>query len=237
MSDIEEQMIQSFERGKNVQLERALLIASGLDNESAVGDYQKKIDEIQRGFRANVELKKDIGNVPKGKLLFDYFWESKPKRVVDSNTPTQPAHYQLSDVVDAQLNPDINKEVGNCLGLTSLYVVLGLRDGLDLSILASRGENGHGHVRTRLREGGKVYDTEHIDHRCFDGAIYPEPDREKELHVSCLIQKTYMTRAASNFLSGNVSKAKEDCEKALRLDPKNKANQEIYQIIKKCMSG
>ena len=51
MVDLEEQLVQDLREGGEASLERALLIASGLQTEEEVTAYTKKLNRIQEGFR------------------------------------------------------------------------------------------------------------------------------------------------------------------------------------------
>lgn len=136
---LEDQLIDDMTSGKEVSIERALLIVSGCETEEQIAEYTAKVDRIQEDFRRYFDeaagsnwpkLRQDTADLfdlEKAALLFTYLWETKPNRYNSD--------FLLKEVIDAQLSEDRNQRVGDCVGLTSLYTVLGLRKGLKLSIL------------------------------------------------------------------------------------------------------
>ena len=139
--DFEEQMIERLLAGE-CSIEYALLVASGLDNDEEVEKYQRKIGKIQSDFdawytnsnachteRFGEERRDDIHIA---KALFDYLWERKPERYRYGYTG-----YRLTCVIDHQLDKEQYLMLGDCVGLTALYTVLGTRLELDLSVLCS----------------------------------------------------------------------------------------------------
>lgn len=145
-NDPEYQMIEQLKAGE-CSLERALLVVSGL-NERGIVYYQRKLDQLQHDFEQwHTEKRSLQGGVldivlgrdyTAAQELHTYLWETKPDRY-DEN-------FLLADVIDNQLNEDKERKVGNCVGLTSLFSVLGLRLGFDLTVL-------HGKVNPTALEG------------------------------------------------------------------------------------
>ena len=62
-----------------------------------------------------------------------------------------------------QTDSDSKQRVGSCIGLTSLYSVLGLRERLNLTVLVS--EN---HIMNRLRTADCYYNIDNTDPLGFD---------------------------------------------------------------------
>jgi tetratricopeptide (TPR) repeat protein len=161
--DLEEKLIQDVKAGRDVSLERGLLIISGLKTEKKIRTYTQKLDQIYNGFIEKLRSKsplslastRDYMTTSMAKWLFEYLWNTKPKRCN--------GNFLLSDVIDAQLNPDINQKVGSCVGLTSLYTVLGLRESLELTILVSES-----HMVNRLRVDDTIYNVDNTDPLGFD---------------------------------------------------------------------
>jgi len=119
--------VEELKEGK-CSVERALLVVSGLQSEEEVAEYQRKLDYIQNDFEEMYSRYADLGDeVQTARTLFDYLWETKPHRYNSD--------FFLDKVIDNQLDGDWNKAVGDCVGLTSLYSVLGVRLGLDLAVL------------------------------------------------------------------------------------------------------
>jgi tetratricopeptide (TPR) repeat protein len=128
--DLESMLIVDMACGNPVELERALLIVSGADTEKQIAEYKRKLDSMQESFSKYIsELQKPKRQIAThtAKALHRFLWDSRPERYNDD--------YLLTDVIDSQLDYDPEKAVGDCLGLTSLYTVLGQRCGLNLFVL------------------------------------------------------------------------------------------------------
>jgi tetratricopeptide (TPR) repeat protein len=139
------------------------------------------------------------------KWLFEYLWNTKPRRS-DSN-------FLLTDVINAQLSPDVNQEVGSCVGLTSLYTVLGIRESLDLTILVSQS-----HIVNRLRvDGADFCSIDNTDPLGFDCSIKEE--EFLEYPTIKLVANVLNSRGLAWDLSGNLEKAREDYTKAIEINP------------------
>ena len=149
-SGLEDIMMQELKTG-DCSIERALLVASGLETEAQIEHYVRKLDGLQEDFNkwrdtdSNSQPKKTSEEATADSLL-DYIWKSRPqiKRAEDG------ADFLLTDVIDNHLAGDKTQIVENCLGLTSLYTVLGLRERLDLSVLL-----GEDHILNILNNNGK----------------------------------------------------------------------------------
>jgi len=143
---LEQRLSQNIKAGE-VSVERAMLIASGLDSEEAIQQYTARLDTLQKRFHDYLERKKRHPNtqMETARELFDYLWEDKPRRN-DEN-----GDYKLTTAIDAQLSEDKNLAVGNCIALTALFTALGLREGLNLYATYIPG-----HVLSTLRKNGSL---------------------------------------------------------------------------------
>jgi len=211
--DFEEKLIQDIKAGNIVSLERGLLIISGLETEGGIETYTQKLDQIYNGFIEKLTSKSPLSPASTrkymtrsmAKWLFEYLWNTKPKRC-NSN-------FLLADVIDAQLNPDINQKVGSCVGLTSLYTVLGLREGLDLTILVS-----DSHIVNRLRiDGANSCNIDNTDPLGFDCHIKEE--EFLEYPPLKLVANVLNSRGMALEKTENLAEAKEDYEKAIEINP------------------
>ena len=116
--------------------------------------------------------------------MFDYLWDKK------HNRSECYSNFLLADVIDAQLSEDVEINVGSCLGLTSLYSVLGLRYELNISLMYRDGSNLYdaviGHVKNRLRVDNSVIDIENtysLGFGFFDESIIEEKNIESLLSM------------------------------------------------------
>jgi len=240
-NDLEAKLIEDVKAGKEVPLERALLIISGLKTEEEIAKYTDKLDGIQEDFREYLETSKastlhkirlaaeKVIGLSKSedyhiaRFLFKHLWETKPNRhKLHSN-------FLLKGVVDAQLSEDKNQRVGNCLGLTSLYTVMGLREGLNLSTL--RLDN---HICSLLRDKNQAYVIENalpsgFNMRGFNllmflekmGIVKCSVDYENSTEYSAdhLVSGTYFNSGNVKYGLGDLQGAMEDYNNAIELDP------------------
>ena len=210
-SDHEEEILHSIKKGKAVSLERALLVLSGLKTDEEFRSYQLKIDDIYGRFlkKCNNKSLSDQPRLPSylhrpiAKCLFEYLWSSKPKRYGES--------FLLTDVVDAQINSDLHHSVGTCVGLTSLYSILGLRAGLELSLVGALD-----HLLTRLRVGQQTIDIDHTDPQGFDCRNW---QGFREFPLLTLTANVLNSRGLRSEHGGKFVAAKADYQKAILVNP------------------
>jgi tetratricopeptide (TPR) repeat protein len=209
--DHEETILRNLKTGTVVSLEKALLILSGLKAEEEIRSYQHKIDDIYSRFQKKCDSWSPSDQSkpplylhrPLAKCLFEYFWTSKPKRFGE--------YFLLTDVIDAQLNSDVHHLVGTCVGLTSLYSVLGLRAGLNLSLLVASD-----HLLSRLRVGEQTIDIDHTDPQGFDCR---KSEGFREFSLLTLAANVLNSRGLRKENNGKFEAAKEDYQKAVLVNP------------------
>jgi tetratricopeptide (TPR) repeat protein len=102
--------------------------------------------------------------------------------------------------------------VGSCVGLTSLYTVLGLREGLNLTVLVS-----DTHVGNRLRVDDSIDNIDNTDPLGFDCQIKEE--EFIEYPSIKLIANVLNSRGMDKERAENLSEAREDYEKATEVNP------------------
>jgi tetratricopeptide (TPR) repeat protein len=211
MTDLEERLFVDIQAGREVSLEEALLIVSGLKTVEEVEQYIQKLVQILEGFVEKIRSKTPLG-LPapreylasdRAQLLFEYLWNTKPRRC-DSD-------FLLTDVIEAQLNPDINRRVGSCVGLTSLYTVLGLRIGLELTILVS-----DSHLMNRLRVGEHFYDIDNTDPLGFSYDLSGK--HFIEYPAWYLLANVMNSRGLTKEKMGNLEGARNDYRKAVTIN-------------------
>ena len=209
--DYEEAIVHDVQAGIPISLERVLLVISGLRTDKEIQSYQTKIDDIFHHFlskcnkdglltrtEAPLYLHRRIAQ-----CLFEYLWNSKPKRFGE--------HFLLTDVIDAQLSPDLHHPVGTCIGLTCLFSVLGLRAGLNLSVLMDSE-----HLLSRLNLGDHTIDIDHTDPQGFDCRNCED---FFEFSLPALAANVLNSRGMQNERSGQLAAAKKDYQKAVRVNP------------------
>ncbi len=210
--DLERKLIDDIKAGKEVDLERALLIASGLKTEDEVAEYVGKIDTLQEQFWDEIAPKRP-DPFDLSVMLFDFLWRGKEERYC--------LNYLLTNAIDAQLSEDENQGVGSCLGLTTLYSVLGLREGLDLSILAS-GSNAlsflRNHVLSLLRVDGVSYAIENAGYCEFE-FLSKKYAHFKEQPVNSLIRIFFFSNGVTKAELGDFEAAIDYYNKTIEIDP------------------
>jgi tetratricopeptide (TPR) repeat protein len=211
MLDHEETVLRGMKDATPVSLERALLVLSGLRTEEEIRSYQHKLDDILNRFLnkhdhrnfSHQSTPPSYLHISIAKNLFEYLWTSKPKRFGGD--------FLLTEVIDAQLDSDVQRAVGTCVGLTSLYSVFGLRLGLDLSLLVDLD-----HLLSRLKVGPQSVDIDHTDPQGFD---CHNCNGFRELPLLTLTANVLNSRGLRYERSGNFIAANADYEKALLVNP------------------
>lgn len=204
-------VLQGEASGGKVSLERALLILSGLETSDAISAHEGKIDAIFLRFleKADFSLQSfpitppPYLHVDIARRLFEYLWTSKPRRFGEP--------FLLAEVVDAQLDPDGSSPVGTCVGLTSLYSVLGLRAGLNLSLMLNSD-----HLLNRLRVGDRFIDLDHTDPLGFD---CKSGEGFRELPLWTITASVLNSRGLRNEKLGRWEAAMMDYESAIGINP------------------
>ncbi|MFP3871210.1 MAG: tetratricopeptide repeat protein [Syntrophobacteria bacterium] len=212
MTAVEDRIIEDIAAGKDISLERALLVVSGLQTEGEIAGYIRKLDQIHERFIHKLEKKVSTSlstlreYMPglRAKLLFEYLWNTKPRRC-NSN-------FLLTHVVDAQLDPDVHCKVGMCIGLTSLYTVLGLRENLNLTIVSN-----DSHMLNRLRTAAKIYNIEHTDPLGFDSELADDSFHERP--PISLVANVLNSRGLREERKENLAEALRNYNKAIALNP------------------
>jgi len=200
-TSLEDITLEEFKAG-NASVEKTLLVVSGLSTEDAVEQYVAKLDKLEKNFKRNNSMKK--GNYALAKALFDYLGETKYDRYnLDC---------LLANVIDNQLSEDSNQTVGDCVGLTSLYTVLGQRIGLDLSVFKSMK-----HILNCMTENHKEIFIENIQRFGFD-IVYPKNDFKKE-KLSALVAVTLNSRGLDKYNNAQYQGAIRDYDRAIELNP------------------
>jgi tetratricopeptide (TPR) repeat protein len=210
--DPEERIIAELESGRDVSLEQSLLAVSGLTAEKEIADYRIKLDTIHEEYLKSLASRFPIGAPPRreytvllrAQALFDYLWNAKPRRC-DGDV-------LLTDVIDGQLNPDPGRPVGSCVGLTSLYTVLGLREDLPLTVLT----NGS-HVLNRVTSDGRTCNIENTDPLGFDWDL-PDASFFAEYPAVMIVAHVLNGRGLAREKANDLAAAEKDYTKAIRLN-------------------
>jgi tetratricopeptide (TPR) repeat protein len=186
------------------------LIASGVKNQVELDSYLAKLNTLYQRVKAEIPAASEL---PKAGALFDWLWREKPNRCERRGS------YRLTEVLDAQLNPKIEK-VGNCLGLTVLYHALAQRLGLKVKAVHVEDAFGQGpHVFSILYIGGGTVDIEHIMPNGFDFKGHLHNPGQTEWSDAELIADIYHSTGNKFFEQGSHEEAVQNYSKAIRLNP------------------
>jgi len=200
-----------FQGGK-IDLAQGALIASGVSSKRVLAQYLARIDQLclQIGAEATPCHSDDL---EKAKAIFNWLWQAKPRRY------QYQGNFKLTDVLDAQLGE--KDEVGNCLGLTLLYNVLGQRFNLRVEAVQLEDAFGLGpHVFTVLHVLGRSIDIENVFPHGFDYCGHLGNPQRQEWGDRELIADIYHSIANSLFEQRELERAIESYDKAIRLNPK-----------------
>ena len=187
------------------------LIASGVNNSVDLDNYLAKLNTLYQQVAPEIPAASELR---KAGALFDWLWRKKPNR------SERQGSYKLTEVLDAQLDPKIEK-VGNCLGLTVLYHVLTQR--LSLKVKAVHVEDAFGqgpHVFSLLYTSQGTIDIEHILPDGFDFKGHLHNPHRTEWGDAELIADIYHSIGNKFFEQGNHEESVQSYSKAIRLNPK-----------------
>ncbi|MEK6809970.1 MAG: hypothetical protein AABY40_04805 [Nanoarchaeota archaeon] len=209
MKDLESLTIEQLKAGE-CPVERGLLLVSGL-NESGVKAYQRKLDGLENGF---VQWYEQLGEFElqdyyeTAQQLFAYLYVGEKKLYGDDFT--------LAQVIDNRLDKDNDKAIGNCLGLTSLYSVLGARLGLDLAVLLS-----YNHILALLSCGQEKIVVENTIPEGFDIASLEEKEKHgfQKKDLVALVSAALLSRGFVKKKARDSIGAVQDYTKAIVLMP------------------
>jgi tetratricopeptide (TPR) repeat protein len=199
-------------RGGKIDLAQGALIASGVNNEQVLAQYLAQIEQLCLQIGAEA-VSYQGGDLEKARAIFTWLWRAKPRRY------QYQGNFKLTDVLDAQLGE--KDEVGNCLGLTLLYNVLGQRLGLKLRAVQLEDAFGLGpHVFTVLYVAGSSIDVENVFPHGFDYRGHLDNPQRQEWGDRELIADIYHSMANSLFEQQELERAIESYDRAIRLNPK-----------------
>jgi tetratricopeptide (TPR) repeat protein len=235
--DLEARLIENMKRGVEVDLERALLIVSGLETEEEVGEYVAKLDELQKGFHDyldspeyETELKprlspkmtkglsdEGIKTLERANALFDFLWNkgSEEYETLGHNYRYESGKFPLPEVIDAQISEVDKTNVGNCLGLTALYSTLGVREGLNLQVIFPKN-----HILNILKIEWKNFDIENTRLSGFDSFNISNYNKRKE-PLREIIGDILKSRAIKKSKEGDIERANDFYSKAIAINPKD----------------
>ena len=195
----------------HVDLAWGALVASGVKTRKDLDTYLVKLNTLYQQVDADIPA---ASWLEKAGALFEWLWRKKPNR------SERQGSYKLTEVLDAQLDPKIEK-VGNCLGLAVLYHLMAHRLGLKVKAIHVEDAFGQGpHVFSILYTSKGAIDIEHIlpDGFDFKGHL-DNPHRTIWGDVE-LIADIYHSIGNEHFERDELEQAAQCYSKAIKLNPK-----------------
>jgi tetratricopeptide (TPR) repeat protein len=192
-------------------LQREVLIASGLESEDRIREYVAKLDSLSQEY-----IPRELVDAPpleKAKMVFDTLWEDRPNRY------SRQGQFRFNQVIDAQVDR-ANRPVGNCLGLTVLYNCLLKRIGIQAQAvyLENAFEIGP-HVLTRLKIGSLTIDVENILPDGFGYKGHKENPSRTEWGDKELVADIYQSAGTEFFQKKEFQEALRNYDLALKFYP------------------
>ncbi len=188
----------------------AAIVACGVQREEEVENYLRQINYLCQQIFPKIVSSNPID---RAKAIFDWLWTKKPRRY------KYQGNFKLTEVLKAQLGEE--EAVGNCLGLTLLYNVLCQRFGLKVKAGYVDEAFGLGpHVFSILITKPKIIDVENILPYGFDYPGHINNPGRQEWGDRELIADIYLSIGNDLFERGDLVKAIESYDKALKLNPK-----------------
>ncbi|MDD4878173.1 MAG: tetratricopeptide repeat protein [Candidatus Nanoarchaeia archaeon] len=205
---LEDQLMDEVRNGTQIDIERSLLIVSGCDTEEKVAEYRTKLDELDRRYHEFID-KYDLSRLNtelKAEGLHLHLWMKGGQRF-------ESKIYRLTDNIDGQMLYNGANPVGNCVGLSSLYIVLGLRNNFPLGIYDSP---EHTSVALILPE--RTINIESTDIKGFNR----KPEKfARQAGVNSLLSGVFCSKGNKLVEVGQYEKAEPMFEMAIMLDDKN----------------
>jgi len=228
---LEDQMLDDIRAGKQVDIERALLIVSGCKTEEGIAKYKAKLDELDAGFRQynrspifKNESNEYIAYIEErnpetvARNLHEFLWKRRGKKYEEID------NYDFAKGLDAQL---ADRE-GYCAFHSALCIVLGLRNGLEMQALSMPG-----HVAVRVMDNGRQIDIETTEMDGFDWQGYP---RAKGRPAIAIVADMLYNRGNAKARLGETRSAIRDYKKALKIIPEH-TNARFAMDLSKQMLG
>lgn len=195
-----------IKNNKIANLERILFRANGI-REEEFESYSAKITKIYGEFRDYTACKSVISPIEIAKELHEFLWSEFPNRYKEET-------FLLKEVIDNYLSMDGNQGIGNCLGLTQLYTLIGIRGNLDLSVSIQPR-----HIRSIIRTTDGKRCIEHCSDSCWDMIMNPSEEKGFERLVSVV----YYSKGCIKSEEGNLKDAIRELKKAIESDPTYKS--------------
>jgi tetratricopeptide (TPR) repeat protein len=194
----------------SLDLARGALVASGIASQRKLDRYVSKVEQLCKQLPSTAALPTDAD---RARALFDWLWATKPNRNQSGGK------FRLTQVIDAQLDADA-LEVGNCLGLTLLYNILGVTLALNVRAVYLEAVSGRlSHVISCLKTGPVSVDIDNTFPHGFDLKDYLDNPYRTDWGHPELIADVYHSIGWELHENGELQAAIHNYTKAIWLNP------------------
>ena len=228
---LEDQMLDDIRAGKQVDIERALLIVSGCKTEEGIAKYKAKLDYLDAEFRKynrrplfknnfNEEIAYIEETDPEAVAsnLHEFLWNRRGKGYDEIET------YDFAKGLNAQLGD----ARGYCAFHSACCLALGLRNGLEMQVL-----NMPWHVAVRVIDNGRKIDIETTEKNGFNWQDYTNI---RGRPPKAIIADMLYNRGNAKARMGETRSAIRDYKKALKIIPEH-TNARFAMDLSKQMLG
>jgi len=196
--------------GKEFSLEDSLLIVLGVDSTKELGRYKKKIEKLHSLYK---NYNDGETNLEKAENLFNFIWKGKKDIYLEEKNDDDFSVRRLNRIIDRFFLRKDNS-VGNCVGLTNLGAVLGLRENINFDCLVFPEhislalKNKRKQINFDLTNGEEGFNIEYFK---------KEKVRMQKKRIEYLLPVLIQEKGNSKKLFGNLEDSNKYYQKAFEL--------------------
>jgi len=213
-------IVDAADSGDYKTLARSLLIASGISSKDGVDGYMGALEDIREDFKRKRDpLYEEFCDIGKAETLHDYLWDGYGKEKERGESG------QINFATAVYRQSEGLMGVGNCAGLTVLYGVLAMAEGIDFYLSSSDDviQTNDGIMRDISHVMGRVVceNAGDVDVECTSPVGFGHSPSQKFSisNPSDLISNLYSNRAGLDLLVGDYEDGAKNFMKALLFTP------------------
>jgi len=154
---LESELFEKIRIGKKLNLEKAILISYGYNDEKEIAQYISKITRLNKTFRKFASKGLNVRKKT-ARALYNFLWQDSIMGVYEA------MHAFRLGKGREKRNLEEDEQVGECVRRTIFCSLMGVRQGLDMRALY----NGC-HVLSRVRIGKRFIDIENTSEEGING--------------------------------------------------------------------
>lgn len=197
---LEEQLLEDVRNGREVELERALLIVSGCDTEEKVSEYKAKLNELEKRYTRQYPTAGSVEEIARN--IDAFLWNRPGERYDESND------YDFAKALDAQLSDEGTE--GSCAVLSAVCLTLDLRRGLEMQVLQMPE-----HVAVRVLDNNRQIDIETIYTAGFNRPNY---SNIRGLQPIAIVASLLNNRGTTKYMLCDYEGAIRDFSMAIKIN-------------------